>query len=196
MNVTHYVTARQTGKTTKAISIFNQNGSPDTYLIVANAHIKLRIARVYGIPPKQIATATNYRTFFNSKHIRTLIIDEYLIGLDNKILFWRMLTPNMTNDSNVFLLSTPKIKYTHEDLVANTYLYLINSEEVNVINVHENPYHHGFRRITLSSQQHLRNYFFDNESFDCEMLGLYLVGQEFSNYIIPPPKKFILKDVV
>jgi len=45
----------------------------------------------------------------------------------------------------------------------------------------------------MESQQPLREFIFDQEIFDCEMLGLYKVGQEFKRYYISKPKPFNLK---
>lgn len=203
MNITHYISPRQTGKTTKAIEIFNRFNSPKCYIVVHDGSRKQDIKNRFGINGKQILLPNEEQ--FCSREVETLIIDEYLGTIKNKILFWHYIWPTMDPyNSRIFLFSTPNKKYTQEEIDNDPYLFLSDPRwnftvNLDVIHTICNPERHGFRRINRETQELMRNFFLQQETFDCELLGLYMSEQNFdeiNRFSIPKPKIFDLKSVV
>jgi len=203
MNITHYIAPRQTGKTTKAIEIFHQFNSPKCYIVTQDNSRKQAIKNRFGINSKQILLPNEKQ--FCGREVETLIIDEYLGTIKNKALFWHYACPAIDPYNNrIFLLSTPNKKYTKEEIDNEPYLFLSNPHlnftvNLNVIHTIRDPERHGFRRINRKTQELMRNFFLRQETFDCELLGLYMPDQNFdeiSGFYIPKPKIFDPKSVV
>jgi len=127
MDVVHYIAARQTGKTQKAVELFWEYNDPNTYVVVANPNLKRHIKNRYGIPSQQILLPR--ATDFCSREIQTLIVDDYLtINKNNNEGFLRFMFPAMAiNHGRIFLLSTPNKKYTEDEIIRNAELFLFDN---------------------------------------------------------------------
>ena len=193
MKVTHYIAARQTGKSKLAGELFYEYDGPNTYLITVNGSCRSMLSDRFNIPRNKFLT--NSPEAFRAREIQTLIIDDYLMGVKNKVLFINTLWPCFRNgEGNLFLISTPDRKYTYDEIFEKSYLYLLAQNNVEVIHTIKSPEQYGFRRIYPNNLEHHRSRFLTQDQFDCEMLGLYLVGQTFG-WSIAKPKPFILKSL-
>lgn len=198
MDVTHYISARQTGQSTKAAALFYEHNSPETYLVVTNGKCRSYFMDHFNILRKKILLSNP--TSFYGKMVQTVIIDEYLM-IENKNNFLSSILPAFRpTNAKLILLSTPNKKYTDVEIETIPGLFLKQGEgryNLNVINTMKDPELHGFRRINEDEQVlNYRRYFTDQTQFDCEMLGLWKVGQtfkDFSKFYIPKPKKFSFK---
>lgn len=202
IEVTHYIGARQTGKTGKAkemfLNLFEQDSK--TYIVIPEAHMK---EHYRPIPPVNIISATNLLAAFKGRRIRNLIIDEYLISVKDKILFLHQIIPSFENGvGKIFLFSTPDKKYSQREIEEKKYMFLDQQNhgifQNRVIHTIKYPEKHGFKKIYKEDRMLFRNNYFNsnNEKFEAEMLGLYRYDQVFEKCIgfyIEKPKKFTLK---
>lgn len=197
MEVIHYIAPRQTGKTLKAVNLFWEHNTPNTYIVVGNQHQKRQLQQ-RRIPEKQILSVRP--NSLRGKMIQTLIVDDYLINIKDKDCFINeVVSAISSNDAQLFLLSTPDKKYTNDYLIEHPYLFLrseTNLFNVTVISTIRDPAYYGFRRWTPVEQERARHFFATQESFECEILGQYSSDWSVNDYYIPRPKQFILKNVV
>lgn len=190
----HYIAARQTGKTSKAVELFQEYDGPYVYLMVPNYHLKRYIVRHYGIPEEKILTANEHLPI---QRIDILIVDEFLLGVKDKLYFLFCILMLMRCDSaKLFLLSTPDEMYTN-DFVNNQHEYFLtnfNDENIlnTVINVPQNPEYYGFRCRSNEMIENIRNILSPTE-FEVEILGKYLENQSTKVYF-KMPKRFSLKN--
>ncbi len=198
MDVTHYIAARQTGKSAKAAALFHEYNGPNTYLVVANSQLRNHFVTHCNIQRNKILLPRPES--FCGKPVQTVIVDEYLM-IDDKNNFLSSILPAfLPTNSKLILFSTPDKKYTDVEIETMPGLFLKQHEggyNLNVINTMKDPELHGFRRIYEPAQNLThRQYFGNQDEFDCEMLGLWKVGQtfsEFAKFYIPKPKKFSFK---
>jgi hypothetical protein len=206
MEIIHYISPRQTGKTHKAVELFREYKATGrrTLFVVENGESKRNISRRFNIDIKDILQG-NASDGFCGRSFEVLIVDEYLGGIKNKREFLARMLPAIQPRGILIFLSTPDKKYTEEELrIKNDYLFLRSCNHgrnfINVIHTISNPEEHGFLRVDVETRRRvLRPLFNSDDLFDTEMLGLYTFDQRFEDfykYCIPTPKKFILKDFV
>lgn len=198
MNITHYITARQTGKSTKAAALFNEHCSRETYVVVRNLDQKYNFNTKFNVPLSQILIPRDI--VMGQLAFKCLIIDEYLSIYHNdrnKVEFQEILYHMRPENDGIFLLSTPDRKYTLMDISEDGCLFLNPNESrfnLNVISGAKRLSDLGFRRIYKEQQERLHYFNRTSEEMECQLLGLYLVDQEFEDgFHIPKPKKFSLK---
>lgn len=190
----HYIAARQTGKTSKAIELFREYDGPHTYLMVYNNQLKRNISSRYGIPSKKILIANKHLPI---QRIDTLIVDEFLLGVEDKNYFvFCILILMYCNNAKLFLFSTSDKIYTN-DFVNNQHDYFLtnfNDDRIlnTVIDTTRDPEYYGFRPLSNGMIENLRN-MLSPTKFELEILGKYLENQPTRFYLYRP-KRFSLKN--
>lgn len=191
----HYIAARQTGKTSKAVELFQEYDGPYVYLMVPNNHLKRYIVRHYGIPREKILIASKHLPL---KRIDTLIVDEFLFGVKNKEYFLLcILTLMYATNPKLFLFSTPDKIYTN-DFVNNQHEYFLtnfNDDRIlnTVIDTTRDPEYYGFRRLSNEKIEIIRT-ILSPTKFEIEIIGKYLENQPTKFYLCQP-KRFSLKNI-
>ncbi len=191
----HYIAARQTGKTSKAIELFREYNGPYTYLMVYNNHLKRNISGRYGIPSEKILIANKYLPI---QRIDILIVDEFLLGVEDKNYFLTCVLILMyCNNAKLFLFSTPDKIYTN-DFVNNQHEYfLTNFNDDRILNIvidtTRDPEYYGFRCLSNGMIENLRNILSPTE-FEVKIIGKYLENQPTKFYLYRP-KRFSLKNM-
>ena len=201
MEITHYIAARQTGKSYKAINLYYDNHIPNSYVVVGNNKAMENLIRHHPNPPVENIKTLSNLDWLCGRRINRLIVDEYLIGINEprKQQIWERLYPALEPDCKIYLLSTPDRKYTEEEIIMHTILCLGISccgIPVTVINVSENPEEHGFLKFKRKDREHHRRFYGYDDDFETKMLGLWMVGQEFNDFSISKPKKFSMKSIM
>jgi hypothetical protein len=201
IEVTHYIAPRQTGKTRKAKEIFLEKFEQDakTFIVIPNASY---VENYRPIPKTNILFAANIQDTIRGKSVRNLIVDEYLIGIKQKIIFLHTIIPSFDNgEGKIFLFSTPDKKYTIRKAEEDKYLFLLNQQhgifQNKIIHTLKYPQKHGFLKFEKEDRMFMRDLSLPNTTtFESEILGLYLEGQTFENccgFRIPKPRKFDIK---
>ena len=95
MEVIHYIAPRQTGKTLKAVNLFWEHNTPNTYIVVGNQCQKRQLQQ-RRIPEKQILIVRP--NSLRGKMIQTLIVDDYLINIKDKDCFINAVVPAMSSN--------------------------------------------------------------------------------------------------
>lgn len=202
INITHYISPRQTGKTKKAVDLFFDNDPDSTMIITINGQMGKNIQK-RGVSKKNIKTTHDvYGSFHfpNITRFTTIVFDEYLINdlknKNNRLLLELLSWYRPDSNLNVYLLSTPYKKFTQEEIDTNRSLFLSqpidNSYNVNVIQTCYEYHQHGFKRVDMDRIRTFSS-FCPEMMVDCEFLGLYRVGEKYNQHYIPKPKIFKVK---
>lgn len=203
MEIIHYVAPRQTGKTTKAVEIFNQNPD-DTYFVTINEMCRKDIIRRFNISSDRVLLA-NANTL-REKTMSYLIFDEYLLSLEhsrNDVLSFLAIAFNklINNElAKIYLFSTPTRKYTQIQIEREFTSYLNNGNynniEVKVIEVNRNPTRYGFLQHDETRLEEVRNIITSEERFSCDFLGIFRENQtKINKTLFDTPKKFNPKNL-
>lgn len=194
IEVNHYIAPRQTGKTRKAVQLFNEYYGPNTYMVVLNKRLKRDIIKTYNVLPERILIANKNITV---SRIDTLIVDEFLLTIKGEQRFLSNVLPLMCgNHPKLFLFSTPNKLYTEDFVNSHHEYFLINFNDsvfINTtINVSQDPEYYDFRNLPIDLMESCRRMLNQTE-FETAILGRYLENQ-LTKFYIYKPKRFSLKN--
>lgn len=113
-----YIQNRQSGKTTMGVYEYLKNPK-DSIFIVKNNHIASYISEKYDFSfdeRKNIVSIPMLEKFICSKSFNKVIIDEYLFfTLKERKMIYKIF-PNLEDDSEIYIFSTPKKVYSINDI--------------------------------------------------------------------------------
>jgi len=204
MRFKHFIAPRQTGKTTKAVSLHDQAriSGLNTVIVVPCGSIKRSLHQKFPwLHSTSVITKANFVNPERGARLDfdLIIIDEYLLSRYTP-MDWYNIEIHTNPDTQFILLSTPTTLYPDHWINEHSVLYLNpNNPQLEIINIdHTNYVEHGFLAIDYEKRfQSVYRLFPDDwDKGMAEMLGHYMLEHPL---IVPfrlrlrKPRKFTRK---